>query len=92
MNQRKGAPSGLSPQEKSEVMTLRDVATYLECHYTTVFRLLKAGDLAGFRLGSDWRFLRSDIDKWIAERQVRPYAPGKSGSRGRGKRGAETKR
>jgi hypothetical protein len=23
-------------------------------------------------LGSDWRFRRSDIDKWIAEHEVKP--------------------
>ena len=80
-----GRPSGLSPGDKLDVMTLADVATYLHCHYSTAFRLLHSGGLRGFSLGSDWRFFRSEIDKWIAQRQVTPSekAMGKPDGRGR---------
>jgi excisionase family DNA binding protein len=47
-------------------MTLREVADYLNCHYITVYRLINTG-LPAFRLGSDWRFQRSDLKKWIAQ-------------------------
>ena len=52
----------------SEVMTLGDVASYLLCHTSTIYRLLKQGDIPAFKVGSDWRFLRADIDKWIERR------------------------
>jgi excisionase family DNA binding protein len=74
----KDRPTGLSPAAKSEVMTLQQVADYLKCHYSTAFRLLRRGELPGFRLcgsGSDWRFLRSEIDNWIVQRQGQPYTP-----------------
>ncbi len=58
-------------------MTLNEVATYLRCHPSTVSRLLKAGGLPAFRLGGDWRFLRSEIDKWIAGGQVEPPEEGR---------------
>ena len=77
MNPRKGGPSSSSPQQKSEVMTVSEVAAYLNCHPRTVYRLLEGGELPAFRLRRDWRFLRSKVDKWIAERQVRPQAPAK---------------
>ena len=58
-----------------EIMTLGEVADYLKLHQDTVYNLLRRGELTGgFRLGSDWRFRRADIDGWIEQRQVRPTA------------------
>jgi excisionase family DNA binding protein len=62
------------PPDSSEIMNLRDLADYLKCHPGTVYRLLKGGEIPAFRLGSDWRFSRADIDRWIARRQVSPGA------------------
>jgi excisionase family DNA binding protein len=39
-----------SLDEPREVMTLREVAEYLNCHYSTVLRLLRDGDFPAFRL------------------------------------------
>jgi len=54
----------------SEIMTLRDVADYLNCHYMTIYRLIKSGALPAFRIGSDFRFRRADLKKWIAQQHV----------------------
>jgi excisionase family DNA binding protein len=56
----------------SEIMTVRQVAEYLHCTPTTVYRLIKTAGLPGFRLGGDFRFLRADLQKWIARQHVRP--------------------
>jgi excisionase family DNA binding protein len=59
--------------DESAVLTLHEVADYLHCSYATVYRLARGGDIPGFRPagpGGDWRFLRSDVDKWIATQQV----------------------
>jgi len=77
---------------ESEVMTVQEVSTYLRCHTSTVYRLVKAGGMPAFRLGRDWRFLRSEIDSWIAGRHVQPYAPATSGRWDRPKRGGKPKR
>jgi excisionase family DNA binding protein len=47
------------------VMTLHEVAQFLRCHESTVYRLTKRGQIPAFRLGSEWRFLRSKIEQWI---------------------------
>jgi excisionase family DNA binding protein len=60
----------LASGDESQVMTVPEVATYLKCHPSTVYRLLKAGYLPGVRLGGGWRFLRSEVDKWVADRRV----------------------
>ncbi len=48
-------------------MTLQEVADYLNCHYSTAFKLARRGDIPGFRLGGNWRFLKSEVDEWIAK-------------------------
>jgi excisionase family DNA binding protein len=49
-------------------MTLPEVADYLRCHPSTVYRMLKRGDgIPAKKLGSDWRFLRTDVERWLRE-------------------------
>ncbi len=47
------------------VMTLHDVARYLRCHESTIYRLVKARKLEHIRLGSDYRFLPQHIERFI---------------------------
>lgn len=49
-------------------MTVHDLAVYLDCHQSTIYRLLKQRDLPAFRLGGGWRFRRDQVDEWIKER------------------------
>jgi excisionase family DNA binding protein len=51
------------------VLTARDLSNYLKVHPSTVYRLLKSGQLPAFRVGSDWRFNREQIDHWRFERE-----------------------
>ena len=59
--------SGITP-----VLTVRDLSNYLRIHPSTVYRLLKTGQLPAFRVGSDWRFNVEEIDRWRVERQQKP--------------------
>jgi excisionase family DNA binding protein len=61
-----------SDSQTSEIMNVHHVAQYLHCDGVTIYRLIKKDKFPAFRLGSDWRFRRSDIDKWIAEHEVKP--------------------
>ncbi len=68
----RGRPPGKRPTtpadlDESAVMTIRQVAEYLHCHDMTIYKLIRRHGLPGFRLGKDWRFLRSEIDTWIAK-------------------------
>jgi excisionase family DNA binding protein len=47
-------------------MTLQEVAEYLHCHYMTARTLALRGDIPAFKLGGQQRFLKSEVDKWIA--------------------------
>ena len=39
---------------------------------STIYKLLRRGELPGFRIGTDWRFNAEVIDKWCLERNMRP--------------------
>jgi excisionase family DNA binding protein len=48
-----------------EVLTLEEVADFLQIHPSTVYRLLKNRRIPAFKLGSDWRFNQESIKQWI---------------------------
>jgi excisionase family DNA binding protein len=50
--------------EQDNVLTLMEVAAYLKVHPSTIYRLLRRGQIPAFRVGSDWRFNREHIDRW----------------------------
>jgi len=49
---------------EAKVITVGELAEYLRVHRSTLYRLLKKGQLPGFKIGSDWRFNVEVIDKW----------------------------
>ena len=51
-------------------MTVQDVAEYLNVDPKTVYRMVKRGDLPGFKVGGSWRFQKEDLDAWIAKQKV----------------------
>lgn len=64
--------NAIPSEMSSEIMTLREVAEYLACHPVTIYRLAQSREIPAFRLGGNWRFKRSEIGQWIAQRQRRP--------------------
>ncbi len=48
----------------TKVLTVNELAAYLRVHRSTIYRLLKKGQLPGFKIGSDWRFNVEVIDRW----------------------------
>ena len=54
-----------------KIMTVGELAAYLRVHPSTIYNLLKRGELPGFRIGTDWRFDREQIERWQTN-QTRP--------------------
>ncbi len=46
----------------SEIMTPKEVATYLKMSVLTVYKHAKQGTIPGFRIGNSWRFDKNKID------------------------------
>jgi excisionase family DNA binding protein len=54
----------------AKVMTSVEAADYLKMHVKTVCRLAKEGKIPAKKVGSEWRFLRGVLDRWLAEELV----------------------
>jgi len=55
--------------EKPEIMTLEEVAEYLRISERTVYDWAQKGEIPCGKLGTAWRFKRSDIEAWV-DRQL----------------------
>lgn len=53
-----------------EILTLKEVATYLKLAEKTAYRLAAEGKLPGFKVGGSWRFTRGDIEQWISDQKA----------------------
>ena len=53
-------------------LTARELSGYLKVHPSTIYRLLKTGQLPAFRVASDWRFNVEQIERWLVEREQKP--------------------
>jgi excisionase family DNA binding protein len=47
--------------EDDEVLTVRQVSKLLKLHRITVCKLAQSGKIPGWRVGKNWRFLKSEI-------------------------------
>jgi excisionase family DNA binding protein len=65
-------PKSAATAPAGDIMTLPEVANYLNCHRIKVYRLVQRGEFPVFRLGSDYRFWRADIAAWIAPQGAEP--------------------
>lgn len=53
------------------VLTVRDVAGYLNVDEKTVYRLAQRAELPGFKVAGTWRFKQADIEVWIEKQKAR---------------------
>lgn len=50
---------------REQLMTLEEVAEYLNVDRFTVYRLLSQKELPAFKVGNQWRFKRKLIEAWL---------------------------
>lgn len=64
----KSEPVGVSHSlsKLGEILTPDEVAGYLKVPKTTVYKLLRSGELAGFKAGKHWRIPRAELGALIA--------------------------
>ena len=46
-------------------MTAQDLSSYLKITTTTIYKLAQQGDIPSFKIGSEWRFKKELIDRWL---------------------------
>lgn len=61
--------------DKNEVMTLAEVADFLQLAEKTVLRMAHKGQIPAAKVASQWRFLRSIIKDWLASQMQAVSSP-----------------
>ena len=50
-----------------QIMTVKDVASYLKINERTVYRMAMSAKIPAFKVGTSWRFKKEEIDTWIEQ-------------------------
>jgi len=50
------------------IMTVAEIAEYLNVTPTTIYKLARKGKLPAFKVGTDWRFDKDAIEKLVTDR------------------------
>jgi excisionase family DNA binding protein len=59
------------PERLPDLLTVKEVAFYLRVSPSTVYRMVTLGSIPYFRIGSDIRFERRALERWIREGRPR---------------------
>lgn len=62
----------MAKEPKSEIMTADETCRYLKITPRTLYRYLRNRQIPAFKLGKEWRFVRSDLEQWIRDRIKSP--------------------
>jgi len=55
--------------QHDEVLKIKEVAALLKVGAKTAYSMAQSGELPAFKVRGQWRFSRSDIDRWIEEQK-----------------------
>ncbi len=57
-----------------EVMTVKQVAQYLQMDDHTVYKLARSSEIPSMKISGQWRFKKSVIDKWLEKNSIENLA------------------
>jgi PTS system nitrogen regulatory IIA component len=52
------------------LLTLRELAAYLNLNERTLLKLVSEGDIPGVKIGNQWRFRKAMIDTWLDDQML----------------------
>lgn len=56
--------------ENEQLLSVQQVAEYLQVNRSTVYDWAQKGKLPAIKLGQMWRFRRSELDTWLESHKV----------------------
>ncbi len=56
---------------ESDIMNIKEVASYLKITEKTAYKLASEGKIPGFKVGGAWRFRKKEIDQWIDNQSIK---------------------
>lgn len=51
-----------------EVLTSKEASNYLKIAPRTLYRHIREHNIPAFKLGREWRFIKSELDKWLIKK------------------------
>jgi len=54
-----------------KLMTLSQLAEYLQLGKSTVYKMVQKGEIPGIKIANQWRFKKEDIDKWLNKTKIK---------------------
>jgi excisionase family DNA binding protein len=51
-----------------DIITVKQLAEFLQVSEITIKRAIKGGDLAAFKAGRDWRIEKEEVMKWLRQK------------------------
>lgn len=68
-----GPRQGNPPPPPPEVMTIDELAVYLQVSKSSLYKLAQDGKVPGQKVGRHWRFHRAAIDAWLGKGPADAY-------------------
>jgi excisionase family DNA binding protein len=68
--------------DRSEFMTLPEVAEYLRLSIHTIYKMAQKGRIPALKAGAVWRFNRAEIDEWMRSEAERRQEERRKKARG----------
>lgn len=62
----------LANQSQKEYLSVSDMAEEFGIHEMTFYRMIRDKKIPAFKIGSQWRVRRADLDKWLDEHSSVP--------------------
>jgi len=62
--------SGSNSRHVHEILTLEEVAHYLRLKPQTIYKWAQEKRIPAVKLGKEWRFRRSVLDRWLDDRML----------------------
>ncbi len=56
--------------EEKEIMTVKQVAEYLQMDEHTIYKLARKGLIPSLKIAGQWRFKKEILDRWISEESL----------------------
>lgn len=57
-------------ERQNEIMTVKQVAEYLQMDEHTIYKLARAGKIPSIKIAGQWRFKKEIIDRWIGDKSL----------------------
>jgi len=61
-------------KEEEALLTVKEAAEFLRASQSTVYRMIKRGDLKAHKVGKKWLFYKKDLKEFVERNAYRPEA------------------